>query len=148
MDPVSAFSVACGVIQVVDFSTKVVSKTRELYKNGSLSCNEEIENMATRLESLRSDLELPFCTTDQSLLADENDLLGLADKCSDAAKALIKIVRALKLDRSHSKRQALRKSFKALWKRGDIDEIQERLDRYQRVLDTRILIHLRLVHSP
>lgn len=30
MDPLTAFSLACGVIQVVDLSTKIVVKCREL----------------------------------------------------------------------------------------------------------------------
>jgi hypothetical protein len=41
----------------------------------------------------------------------------------------------------------LKTSFKALWKKGDVNRIQERLDRYQKVLDTKILINLRSVRT-
>lgn len=37
MDPLTAFSVACNVIQVIDFSTEMMSKCRQLYKDGNLS---------------------------------------------------------------------------------------------------------------
>ncbi len=35
MDPLTAFSLACGVIQVVDFSLNVVGKCREVYRDGT-----------------------------------------------------------------------------------------------------------------
>lgn len=35
MDPITAFSLACGVIQVVDFSLNVVGKCREIYRDGT-----------------------------------------------------------------------------------------------------------------
>lgn len=34
MDPLSAFSLACGVIQVVDFGCKVVSRANEILQTG------------------------------------------------------------------------------------------------------------------
>jgi hypothetical protein len=92
MDPVSAFSLACGVIQVVDFSTRVIASFRELYKNGSLAGNEEIEDMALRLEFLRTNLELPTSISDQNLRIDDKNLLQLADDCSEIARDVIKIV--------------------------------------------------------
>ena len=90
MDPVSAFSLACSVIQVVDFSTRVIASFQELYKNGSLAGNEEIEDIALRLDSLRDDLELPTSSSDQSLHFDDKNLLQLADDCSETAKDVIK----------------------------------------------------------
>lgn len=39
MDPFTAFSLACGVIQVVDFSTKLVGKCREVYRDGTSTEN-------------------------------------------------------------------------------------------------------------
>lgn len=62
MDPLTAFSLACGVIQVVDFSTKLLSKSREIYKNGSLVENKEIESMAKNLTNLRTDLNISITT--------------------------------------------------------------------------------------
>ena len=56
MDPLTAFSLACGVIQVVDFSTKLVSRCREIYKNGLSSENSELEDLAVYLKGLRSTL--------------------------------------------------------------------------------------------
>lgn len=37
MDPVSAFGLAAGVLQVVDFSPRALKQCREIYKDGSLA---------------------------------------------------------------------------------------------------------------
>lgn len=37
MDPVTAFSLAAGILQVVDISFKALKQCRELYKDGSLA---------------------------------------------------------------------------------------------------------------
>jgi len=37
MDPVTAFSLAAGVLQVLDLSFKALSKCKEIYKDGSLA---------------------------------------------------------------------------------------------------------------
>ena len=37
MDPVTAFSLVCGVFQTIDFGVKVAKTWRELYKEGTAS---------------------------------------------------------------------------------------------------------------
>ena len=138
MDPLSAFSLACGVIQVVDFSTEVVKKARELYKDGNLSQNKEAEEMAIQLTQLRSSLKLPTHRD-----RDDTELLKLGEKCSDTAKDLVTEIQKLKVSGPHKKRQVLGKTIKTIWKKTAIDEIQKRLDNYRNLLDHRVLIDLR-----
>lgn len=35
MDPFTAFCIACNVMQAVDFGTKLVAASRQIYKDGS-----------------------------------------------------------------------------------------------------------------
>lgn len=49
MDPVTAFSLAAGVIQVIDCSFKVVKICRELKKDGSLAPHRNTEELADTL---------------------------------------------------------------------------------------------------
>ena len=49
MDPVTAFSLAAGVIQVIDCSFKVVKICRELVKDGSLAPHRNTEELAETL---------------------------------------------------------------------------------------------------
>lgn len=49
MDPVTAFSLAAGVIQVIDLSSKALSKCREIHKDGSLAQNRATEEITEYL---------------------------------------------------------------------------------------------------
>ena len=149
MDPLTAFSLTCGVIQVVDFSTKIVGKCRQIYKYGVSSEYKEIESTTRHLMDLTADLELP--STIQSpgsapqLYHDDQELLKLAQQCSGTAIELINELKELSMQGRHRKRDALRKAVKGAWKHSAIEDIQKRLEQYRRTLDTRILMNLRFV---
>lgn len=149
MDPLSAFSLACGVIQVIDFSRKVVVKCRQLYRNGASSENEETESMAKCLTDLSTDLSLasavqnPGRTT--QLYHDDRELLRLAQQCSGTATELVAKLQKLSIQDRFRKRDAIRKAVNGVWKKSTIEGIQRRLEQYRRMLDTRILISLRFV---
>jgi len=49
MDPVTAFSLAAGVLQVLDFSLKALSKCKEIYKDGSLAQHREAKTITEYL---------------------------------------------------------------------------------------------------
>ena len=117
----------------------MVKKCHELYRGGVSSEHEEAEEMANHLTALRAKLDLP----DESV---DKDLLDLGSKCSSTAKELIAELEKLKVDERHRKRQSLNKSFKAILKKNSMEKIQKRLEGYQKLLDSRILVDLRFVH--
>lgn len=149
MDPLTAFSLTCGVIQVVDFSTKIVVKCRQIYKDGATYENKETEFMARNLTDLATDLKLP--DTSQNLLSapqlyhDDQELLRLAERCSETAAELTKELQKLSIPGRQRKRDAVRKAINVVWKKDAIENIQSSLEQYRRTLDTRILISLRFV---
>lgn len=57
MEPLAAFSLAAGVLQVVDFSFKAIKTCRELYKDGSLAEHRETTEIADALGT-KTDLAL------------------------------------------------------------------------------------------
>ncbi|CAD6575193.1 MAG: hypothetical protein ASARMPRED_007126 [Alectoria sarmentosa] len=147
MDPLSAFGLACGVIQVLDFSRKVVVKCRELYKHGASSENEEIESMAKCLTGLSTDLVLANSVRNSGrttqLYHDDQELLKLAQQCSRTATELVAKLQKLSIQDRFRKRDAVRKAVNGVWKKSTIEGIERRLEQYRRTLDTRILISLR-----
>lgn len=56
LDPFTALSVASSVIQIVDFSSKLVSKGEEIRRNGSLVENDELERVTKDLQELNGSL--------------------------------------------------------------------------------------------
>lgn len=49
MDPVTAFGLAARVFQVLGFSLKAAKTCHELYKDGSLAENREVQNVMDEL---------------------------------------------------------------------------------------------------
>ena len=139
MDPFAAFSLACGIIQVLDFSTKVAKRCQELCRDGVSSDYKEIEEMAQHLTNLRKDLDL-------TEIDGENELQDLGSKCAGTAQELVTELQKMKINGPHRKRQVARKTLKTMIKGSPIDLIQKRLNYCQSQLDSRILVDLRFVH--
>ena len=120
-------------------------KCKEIYREGSLSRYEELEELTKNLIDVRAKVELP--SANQSVggfnKPDEQSLLDLASQCSATADHLVKILNSLKIVGPRKKGQAILKTVKLLWEKGDIQEIQKRLNGYRDALDTQILINLR-----
>ncbi|KAL8827114.1 MAG: hypothetical protein Q9191_003386 [Dirinaria sp. TL-2023a] len=57
MDPLTAFSVACEVIQVVDFSSRLLATFKDIYNNGYQSEYQHVEEATKHLMSLRDELD-------------------------------------------------------------------------------------------
>lgn len=139
MDPFAAFSLVCGIIQVIDFSTKVVKKCHELYRDGVSSEDQEIEGMARYLTDLGQNLDL-------SNRGDNDEIMDLGFKCSRTAQELVAELGKLKAHGAHRKRLAFKKTVRAIFKSSAVDDIQKRLGEYQKLLDSSILVALRSVH--
>ncbi|MCJ1471611.1 hypothetical protein MMC13_000251 [Lambiella insularis] len=129
MDPFTTFGVAAGVIQVVDVSSKALNPCGELYKDGSLAKHKDTELMiiyladtSTQLQTLRSDAPAPATQGDRIIRE-------VSAKCSAAAEDLLNELGKLRL------------GVQALWK-GNFDEIQKKLECYQKTLNTCLLARL------
>ncbi len=143
MDPLTAFSIACGVIQIVDFSSKALTKCKEIYDHGAISGYQDVEEISNHLTNLQKDLYLPGSRETER--PSDIDLLDLATKCSTTATHLVTNLRDLRLDGPRRERDALRMTVKHFREKKDIQDIQKRLDSYRNALNTHILINLRFV---
>ena len=55
-DAFSALSIAASIIQIIEFGSKLVSKTHEIYRKGSTVGNEELRIVAKDIEGVNSEL--------------------------------------------------------------------------------------------
>lgn len=147
MDPLTAFSLTCGVIQVVDFSFKTLSKYREIYHDGSLSQYKQLEDLTKHLVGVREKLEIPAANKSivRPVTSEEQGLVDVAGQCSETADQLVKHLHSFKIEGPRKRRQAILKTVKLLWEKNRIQDIQKRLDDHRNVLNTQILISLRYV---
>lgn len=80
MDPITAFSLAAGILQVVDISSKAIAKCHEVYKNGSLAEHRETAEVVEQLGKWKA---YYFCSSSNAPcccdgLASPDTMLGLA----------------------------------------------------------------------
>ncbi|KAL8774445.1 MAG: hypothetical protein Q9209_000818 [Squamulea sp. 1 TL-2023] len=142
MEALAAFSLTANVIQIVDFSSRLLGQYRELCQNGSLAEHRASTQVADALANATTSLKVSLAGQPGSPLSqDDRDILDLSDKCSKNAEDLVAEFSKLKLDQG-GQRQALARSFHATRRKQWLEDKQKTLDRFQHVLETRILMRL------
>lgn len=146
MDPLSAFSLACNVIAVIDFGIEVVSlcNTAHKQRHPLLGLAETGRQFETIVSSLQDRLQAGLAVGPRS--KDDEELLSLAERCHHSADQLLEERSKYEIrDGPGRWRQAVGASIKALWASKTVKKLNEDLQSSRRALDTGILIHLRQV---
>ena len=142
MDPVTAFGLAAGVLQVVDLSFKALSKCRETYTDGSLAENRSTEEITKYLGETTDRLKVAVQNAPSARSQDSTDIIDISTKCSKTAEELLTELAKLRIEAGGGRRQAVAKGIRALRRKKFIADSQQKLETYQRLLDTRILARL------
>ena len=142
MDPVTAFGLAAGILQVVDVSFKALSKCREIYKDGSLAENRSIEEVTKLLSETTTRLKVSVQDAPSIESQDYTDIKDISEKCLKTAEDLRAELAKTCHELGGGRREAIKKGFRAWRRRKFVADSQEKLETYQRVLDTRILVRL------
>ena len=152
MDPLSALSVAAAVIQFIDYSTRIVSKGKELYKSadGALAENIELETASVRLQNLSRTLKDSLRANQQAPkegVASKNDgaLETICEACVTVSKEFVDKLENLKVPEGHShkKWKSFRQALKTVWTKEKIEEVAQRLAKLRADLDTNVLLSIR-----
>lgn len=143
MEGVAAFALACNVVQVVELSIKVAGIIQQTYSQGRSDDNATTQDISERLNTLSQ-------TLNQSLTVDarqgsptiaELQLQQIAPECS---KIALELGRELDLLKARAgKRDAVWKGIRAMRKKGYIEKQKAKLQDYERILNTGLLVNLR-----
>ncbi|KAI4274218.1 MAG: hypothetical protein LQ337_004097 [Flavoplaca oasis] len=140
MDPVSAFGLAAGILQLVSVSSEAIILCHRLYKDGSMGAYDEMTEITAKLVQGTDQLNAATLTA-KPRSRDDYEVLDLSQKCSELGKDLLRELNKLRLEKGRL-RQAILKSVLAHRRKATIKEKQDLLEKYQRMLDTRILRRL------
>ncbi|KAL8960997.1 MAG: hypothetical protein Q9193_002384 [Seirophora villosa] len=141
MDPQTAFSLAAGILQVVDFSFRAVRICRELRKNGSLAEHDDTQKIASALATASNRLKTTLNQEAKPQSQDDVQIIDLSAKCSKLAEELLEELQELRCEQD-SRLQVIKKGFRAIGQKSSLDAKQDLLEKYRRVLGTCILIRL------
>ena len=147
MDPISAIGLAGSVINLVDFTTRLISKGSQYYESpsGAVIENLELEIIAENFDRLSrrlADTSSPFHGL-RSLSDDELTLQKVGREAQKVAESFVSVLDSLKIRGRNTKWKSFRQALKTLWSKEDIDEMQRKLSLFQGSVAVHLLVVVR-----
>jgi hypothetical protein len=150
MDPLSCLAVVTSVIQVLDFSAKLITSTYAIQKYKAKAKGSEHANntrtIADRLRRLTGHLNdsLQSSATVVSPSSDHNeDLSRLCVECNEVSDQLVAALDALEAHGNQELWNSFRQALKTFWTQGEIDALQKRLDSLRQQISMYVLVTIR-----
>ena len=128
LEGLAALSIASNVVQLVDFGSRLLSKSRSLYHSadGWVAADSDLNTIAGCLQRLSRSL-IDRKQNDDVVSQNEFDFKSLATLCKGIADDLLAATERLQIKASHRKRQIFVVALKSIWTSDKIDEIRQRL---------------------
>ena len=147
IDPLSAVGIAAAVLQFVDFSTKLIGKTREITgsSTGALAEHVELAVASQRLKKLNDGLSSSISkfAVQRKLSEAEAALRDVSVECQIIALQFSKALDSLMGDPGQNVFKSFRQAFKAAWRKNGIDRMRQRLNEQRQQLVVHLLIVIR-----
>ncbi|KAE9371246.1 hypothetical protein N431DRAFT_558808 [Stipitochalara longipes BDJ] len=142
LDPLTTISLAGNVVQFVDFSGKIISKTRELIKSshGSTQDAYDAEIVVRDLSRLSEKLKDGVRAAGAVARTDDDKALeDLCNGCIALSGRMIQRLEKLKVREGTGKRRAFLYALKGVWSQKDLEAEEARLATYRSQLEFHIL---------
>ena len=141
LDPLSGLSLASNIINVIDFTTKVVKGTVEIHgaTSGSTITNHEVELVASDLASLFNRLPNKAAASSSGQWDEDQALKDLATQCEGLASELLDKLNKLKPAKRHKPWSSFGTALACVWSGRQVREYVRRLEMLQTNLITRLV---------
>lgn len=143
----SVLSLAVNVIQIVDFTSKLMTGTYEIYKaaDGQLVEHSELgfitHCLTTHIQDLNESLQAKKLETCLSQSDRDQERLGL--ECKDVAVKLLAALNKLKAQGKYKRWRSFRVALMTIWDKGRIEAFERRLNRFRQQLLVDVVAKLR-----
>ena len=139
-------SLAASIIQIIDLSSRVVSKSIDIYRSsdGQLIEHNEIDEVTKALSASARRID-QLITNSASRTDAEIEQEQLGVKCREIADKLVEVLNKLKSSGRPGKWRSFRQALKAAWNEDKIAGLEKRLDRYRQQMIANIVETLRLL---
>ena len=141
MEPLAVIGLVGNIVQFVDFSGRLVSKSAEIYRSseGTLAENINIEAATEHLVLLNRKLK------DGAIITGDGALENLCKLCSAVADELLGALDKIKVKGQQQKLGSIRKALRSIWSKEKIGELEQRLARFREELKLHVIVDLRCV---
>jgi len=141
MEALVAFSIACNVVQVLDFSLKIFRECKQLADSGSTARLDEFNLVSKQLEGLCQGLDRSLASAPKPLGKNDDDLLELAKRCAQAAHDVQARLDEIMMNKKEP-RGKFDKMRKMVTSSRSVTAVYNKLREYERLLSTQILVQL------
>ncbi|KAF2823870.1 hypothetical protein CC86DRAFT_384404 [Ophiobolus disseminans] len=146
MESIAALGLASNIVQIVDFSSRIISRGHELYKsaNGRTEEHDILDSAASNLSELHKDLQVSGSTGNpRKLRASDRQLLELKLQSQKVVAELSAALAKARVSGPHQKWQSVYQALKSVSTDKDISNLANQLDDIRKQVDTAILVSLR-----
>ena len=152
MDPLRALSIAGNIVQFVEFGSKLLSQTQELYlsSRGLLAADHELHLVTSDLRALILKLRNDASPPEPGGLqhdAEEisSDFGEVCDEAIALAGDILTRLDGMKVTGKHRAWKSLKQAIMASWSQRETENLTQRLSKLKEALETRVLLSLRQV---
>jgi len=146
MDPLSVLSVTSAVVQLIDFTGKLVGGTYRIYKagTGDTPKTSELKSITNNLITLNRGVEKSLISKKGTGLGSQNehDLYNLCMDCNQVAQELITALQKLQGQRTNVW-DSFRHALLTIWTTDNVNSLQERVGNFKQQISMHILVSLR-----
>ncbi|CAN9203240.1 unnamed protein product [Alternaria alternata] len=146
MEAIAGLSLAANILQVVDFTTKVLSTANEFRKAGSTVQNHELEVVvqdSTALNERTKSWARPNPASSGPLAKDSQALENLATECQNITQEFLVKLESLRCSKEATIHKTILSALRVIWNAKTIQDIQSRLQIMRDELQFRILVSIR-----
>jgi hypothetical protein len=143
MEALAAIGLVGNIVQFVDFSQKLISKSIQLYHScdGALAENTDIEIATKNLLILNKKLK------DDATTVDDGALQSLCHSCHNAGIDLLMALNKVKVKDRQQPWESVRKALQSVWNKKKIKALEQRLAKFKEDLNLLLVKGLRYVKS-
>jgi DNA polymerase IIIc chi subunit len=137
MESVAILSVVGNAIQLVDFTTKIVSKARSIQTSGSIVEQEDLLLVSKDLARLSNTLKTDLATATPALTENDLSISRLCQKCLEVSLEIENAFADIDKKGLRGKWKSFRQALKAVWGAEKLAEMQTRLTLFSQQLQQR-----------
>ena len=140
METLAIVGLVANIVQFVDFSGKLISKSAELYQSGEGALAENVD-----IETVTNDLVLLNSKIKNGTPSGDRALETLCISCTCVAAELLAALDKVKVKGNRQRWQSIRQALRSVWSKEDIQGLERRLARFREELNLHVVVRLRCV---
>ena len=143
MEAFAIIGLVGNIVQFVDFSSKLLTKSTELYQSneGALAENIDTEIATNDLVLLNNKLKDAATTTS------DDALKRLCESCKSTANELLAALNKVRVNGKQNRWKTIRQALRSVWSKEKIRELEGRLARFREELNLHVVVNIRCVST-